>query len=72
MKMSPIEILELQNRALEGKREQLNAVYHALLKLQMMGLTIQSGMVQCPPPANIHPSRWKAMLVFAVANPENL
>jgi len=66
--MTAIERVQLQNQALMGRRHQLEAVYSALLKLEMMGLTLENGMVECNPPEDINPLRWKAMLVFAVNN----
>lgn len=62
----------LMSRAFENRKAQIEAVYSALLKLDMMGLTLPSGMVECPPPQDIDPFRWKAMLNHAINNPEAL
>ena len=48
-----------------NRREQLDAVGASVLKLQMMGLTPENGMVECPPPRGINPFRWKAMVIHA-------
>ncbi len=46
-------------------RWQMDMVASAVLKLDMMGLTPENGMVECPPPKGINPFRWKAMVVHA-------
>lgn len=58
----------LYSRAHLGRRNQLNAVASAVLKLDMLGLTLENGMIECPPPSDIHPFRWKAMLNHAIVN----
>ena len=45
--------------------EQNNYLASALLKLQVMGLTLENGLSELPPPNGVHPSRWKAMLTHA-------
>lgn len=49
-------------KQMQLKQAQKDAVAAAMLKLDMMGLTVENGMVECPPPEGTHPSRWKAML----------
>lgn len=47
-------------------REELNEhVSAAILKLQMLGLTPENGMVELPVPEGIHPMRWKAVVKSA-------
>jgi hypothetical protein len=60
--LSPMEKAILREKSQEGRRTQLEAVTSAVLKLQMLDLTPENGMVQCPPPANIDPLRWRAMV----------
>lgn len=56
----------LAQRAYKNRIAQLQAVESALLKLELMGLTIQ----ECNPPVDIYPPRWKAMLTFYINNGE--
>jgi hypothetical protein len=52
------------------KRIQDEAVASAILKLDLMGLTPEKDMIECPPPVNyrIHPLRWRAMVRSAFRN----
>ena len=49
-------------------RECRDAIAAAVLKIQMMGLTFPACMVECPPPKDIHPLRWRAMIQSALQN----
>ena len=60
--MTPDEKMMLHARAWNDRREQIDAVSSATIKLEMMGLTPENGMVECPPPSNIDPLRWRAMI----------
>jgi hypothetical protein len=61
--MGPLEIRAMIYQAAMNRRDQLDRVSSAVLKLEMMGLTPYNGMVECPPPDGIDPFRWKAMLI---------
>jgi hypothetical protein len=60
--MDQMERYRLKVKAQENRREQLEAVSAAAIKLHMLGLTPENGMVNCPPPANTDPLRWRAMI----------
>lgn len=62
--------MELALFAYKNRIAQLQAVESALLKLELMGLTIQNGMIGCNPPVDIYHPRWKAMLTFYINNGE--
>lgn len=49
-------------------REQNEHLSAALLKLQIMGLTPENGMVELEVPNGISPARWKAMVTHAFYN----
>lgn len=54
--------------AIMNRRVQVDAVASAVLTIEMMGLTLETGMVQCPPPHGFHPLRWKAMIAHTLIN----
>ncbi len=60
--MTNTEKYWLQSRAYAARKLQIEAVSSAIIKLQIMGLTPENGMVECPCPEGIHPSRWTAMI----------
>ncbi len=68
MSMSNETIWRLSHEAYTNKRIQKEAVASAVMKLQMLGLTIDNGMVECPPPDKVHPFRWRAMIASAMNN----
>lgn len=57
-----------QTKAYHGRRMQIEAVSSALLKLDMMGFDVYTGLKYCEVPHGIHPFRWKAMLLHAFNN----
>lgn len=63
--MTTLEQYQLMNKALEGRRYQNERVAQAVLKLQLMGLTPDTGMVECIPPSDINPLRWRGMIKLA-------
>lgn len=66
--MNKMEIMAMRMAAVQNRREQIDAVSAAILKLSMLNLTWKEGMVECPPPSNINPLRWRAMLSNFVVN----
>ena len=60
--MNKLEIMAMRLEAVQNRRLQIEAVSSAILKLQMLGLTPENGMVECPPVHNIDPLRWRAMI----------
>lgn len=59
-------------QAIQNRKEQIEAVSSACLKLSMLNLTWKDGMVECPPPSNIDPLRWRAMIINFIVNEGNV
>lgn len=56
-----------QRMLIQYERIEKQNVYlrNALLKLQLMGLTPENGVVELEVPEGITPERWKAMVIHA-------
>lgn len=67
MRYTP-EQIRLMYEAGEHRRFQIDFVGSALLKIEMMGLSLEDGIKECMPPARIHPFRWKAMISHCFIN----
>ena len=61
--MGPLEIRAMIYQAAMNRRDQIDRVSSAVLKLEIMGLTPYNGMIECPPPNGVDPFRWKAMIL---------
>lgn len=48
---------------IKSNRHQVDLALSACLTLQMLRLTPYTGMMYCPPPGDIFPFRWKAMIL---------
>lgn len=70
--MTKLEQTAMRFQAAQNRRDQIEAVSSACLKLEMMGLQIPAGLIECPPPANIDPLRWKAMILTFIINEGNI
>jgi len=69
--MTPMEALALRIQAKQNRREQMDAVASACIKMQMYP-TLLEGLGQCPPPANTNPLRWRAMIINFIVNEGNV
>lgn len=55
-------------RYMAHKPAATTAALSAALKLDMMGLTPENGMVECPAPEGVDSARWKAMVTNIFKN----
>lgn len=69
--MNKLEIMAMRMQAVQNRREQLDAVASACIKMQMYP-TLNEGLGHCPPPANTHPLRWRAMIINFIVNDGNV